>query len=75
MESIFVDILFSAIGKIWLYVRYRKSIRVKRVLIEEYEGSFIYAGKIALIWLFNIVFYLALFVLLLAVLFNFILDS
>lgn len=74
MEFILADILFSLIGRICLYLRYWKPTKVNRVLIKEYEGSFTYAGKILIVSLFNILFFIGLIGLLLAALLHFIMD-
>jgi hypothetical protein len=41
--------LFASIGFLYLYLRYRNRVRVRRVLIKEYESSYTNAGHVVVL--------------------------
>ena len=45
-ESLIFEGIFNLIGRAWLYVRYRDTAKVEKILHKEYHGLFSIAGRI-----------------------------
>jgi hypothetical protein len=46
IEGVFGLTVFSIIGFLYLYVRYRNRMQVRRALVKEYESSYANAGQV-----------------------------
>lgn len=62
MEFLLFDLIQSGIGRLYLWVRYRKKERIAKLLAEKYEGSYAKAGSLLLLNSFAVLFGLLLFV-------------
>ncbi len=56
MEFLLFDILFSAIGKLYMYIRYFEKDRRMEVLRKEFDNSYQLVGKTKILQVFVIVF-------------------
>lgn len=56
MEFAIADLFFSLVGRLLLFIRYWNMDKVKKVLADKYENSFMVAGKhfsmLIVIWAF-----------------------
>ena len=46
MEFIIVDIFFSLLGRLVLFVRYRDTTKVRHELADKYDNSYTQAGRL-----------------------------
>ncbi len=48
-EGVVNTLVFASIGFLYLYLRYRNRIRVRRILIKEYDTSYTNAGQVVVL--------------------------
>lgn len=56
LHYLIVDIFFSFIGRMYLYLRYRDSEKVNKVKEERYAGHFRYVGRIVILNIVAVLF-------------------
>lgn len=49
IEGVFSLAIFSAIGFLYLYLRYRNQMKMRRALVKEYESSYANAGQVVVL--------------------------
>lgn len=70
MEDVLGSLLYSFIGRIYLWIRYRNKEKVRAVLKEKYNNSYYDAGATKVLHFVGIIFIIILVVFLLAVIYG-----
>ncbi|PZD79317.1 hypothetical protein [Mesonia sp. K7] len=56
------EVVYAAIGRVYLWVRYRKKAKVKEILDNKFDGSYINAGAISTMKVIGIILITILFI-------------
>ncbi len=50
MDYFRIDMITQTFGRIYLYVKHRNPVKRRKILIEEYNGSYHVVGREAILW-------------------------
>ncbi len=56
MEFLLFDIIQAGLGRLYLFIKYRKKELINKVLEEKYEGTYSNAGKLLTLSFFAVLF-------------------
>ena len=55
MKHLIINIFLSILGRVFLFIRYRDTQKVRKVLADEYEDSYAQAGVILILWIIGLI--------------------